>query len=52
MEINSEKEVHFDKYCELCEYRDKKDNEDPCWDCLDTPSNENSHKPIFFKERS
>lgn len=44
------KEVYFDKYCPKCENRTKTESDDPCWDCLNEPSNVESHKPIFFKE--
>ena len=45
------KEVYFDKYCEKCEYRDAKEEDDPCYDCLGEPVREYSHKPVNFKER-
>lgn len=51
--INNEgyKEVLFDKYCKLCQHKDKKETEDPCWDCLNEPGNLNSHKPVKYEER-
>lgn len=48
---NEYKEVYFHKYCEQCEHKDKKDIDDPCHECLDTPINLYSHKPIKFKEK-
>lgn len=45
-----EKEVYFHQYCQTCKHRDKSEGEDPCWDCLDQPWNEHSHKPIFWEE--
>lgn len=45
------KEVMFDKYCPLCEDYDKSEDEDPCYDCLNQGWNEDSHKPIMFKEK-
>lgn len=48
--MNGEKEVRFDIYCEKCKYKDKAENEDPCWDCLVETVNQNSHKPVYFKE--
>ncbi len=45
------KEVRFDEYCKKCEHFEKFDWEDPCNDCLNEPSNINSHKPVFFKEK-
>ena len=47
----AQKEVYFDKYCPLCEYCDKRENEDPCFDCLNYGRNEDSHKPVNFKEK-
>lgn len=44
------KEVYFDKYCGKCIHKDIPETEDPCNECLTQPSNENSHKPINFKE--
>jgi len=44
------KEVRFDLWCKKCKHRRKKENEDPCWECLDEPMNENSHKPLYFEE--
>ena len=46
-----EKEVNFEKYCKLCKYEKLEETLDPCNDCLDHPSNENTEKPVFFKEK-
>ena len=46
----AEKEVYFDKYCELCKHKDKPESDSPCWECLDEPVNDDSHKPLYFKE--
>lgn len=52
--IGDGKEVYFDKYCELCKY--EKDSEDdvksPCFECLEQFTNQDSHKPVNFKEKS
>ena len=44
--------VEFDKYCETCKFRDKNDKkgEEPCNDCLDNPINQDSRKPVNYKE--
>ena len=50
--IGDEKEVYFDQYCPNCKNKDV-DEHDPngeCWDCLESPTNVDSHKPINFKE--
>ena len=46
----NEHEVRFDIWCEKCKYKDKKENEDPCWDCLTETVNQDSRKPVYFKE--
>jgi len=45
------KEVRFDIYCKTCKYYNKEEHEDPCWDCLNEGWNENSNKPIYWKEK-
>lgn len=45
------KEVRFDLYCKDCVHLSKREGEDPCNDCLGQGWNEDSHKPIHFKER-
>jgi hypothetical protein len=37
--------VEFEKYCKTCAHKDKKESEDPCWDCLNEPARPESHKP-------
>ena len=49
--MNEEKEVYFDMYCKQCEYFDLSEDKDPCDECLDNPSNINSHKPVKFKAK-
>ena len=44
-------EVYFDQYCKNCKHSSKKEDEDPCYDCLKNPYNLESHKPVYFKER-
>lgn len=38
------------EYCNTCENFNKKEDDDPCFDCLDQPVNEDSRKPINYKE--
>lgn len=45
------KEVRFDQYCPKCEHWEKSEAEDPCYDCLNQGWNDESHKPIMFKEK-
>lgn len=44
-----DKEVRYDLYCDKCVHTSKGEEEDPCHDCLNQPSNEYSHKPVYFK---
>ena len=50
--IGDKKEVFFDRYCSKCEYKNRPETANPCWDCLDSPSNVDSHRPVYFKEAS
>lgn len=45
------KEVYFHQYCESCEFKDLKDHQDPCNECLDEPTNLHSHKPVNYKPK-
>ena len=45
------KEVYFHKYCKDCQHRDNKEDEEPCDECLNEPSNTYSRKPVYFKEK-
>jgi methionyl-tRNA synthetase len=51
---NREKEVFFDKYCGMCIYRDMVDEKgyqcEQCEECLASPYNIDSHKPINYRE--
>lgn len=46
-----DKEVEFDKYCPYCAHVNEFDGDDPCDECLANPVNQNSHKPINYKEK-
>lgn len=50
---NLDKFVNFEEYCKKCKFKDVDDTkgEEPCNECLSTPVNENSEKPICFKEK-
>lgn len=48
---DEQKIVDFEKYCCKCEHWPKPEIEDPCWECLNTPTNTWSHKPVKFKEK-
>lgn len=44
-----DKEVRFDIYCKSCVYKNLKETDDPCNDCLDHPSNSNTAKPVWYR---
>lgn len=46
------KEVRFDRYCPLCAHYQKSEAEDPCYECLDQGWNDDTHKPINYKEKT
>lgn len=50
MEYNNTKEVYFDKYCDICRYKDYPEEAEPCCYCLNEPYNIDSHKPTRYKE--
>ena len=45
------KEVRFDQYCKTCAHKDVKEEDDPCFDCLNEPMNQYSHKPVRYEEK-
>ena len=47
----SYKEVMFGTYCATCKYRDKKENEFPCDECLMTSVRYSTDKPEKWEER-
>ena len=51
MEIR-DKEVYFSEYCSKCKNSGVNEGEEPCNTCLSYPSNEDSHKPIYFERRT
>lgn len=44
------KEVFFDIYCKTCKYYELQPYLNPCNQCLAEPYNEDSHKPVEYKE--
>ena len=43
-------EVYFCDYCKKCKYKDLPENYDPFEECLASPMNYETHKPIKFEE--
>jgi predicted adenine nucleotide alpha hydrolase (AANH) superfamily ATPase len=52
---SKEKEVYYDQYCGTCVYADQVDKDglpvEKCEECLSTPTNIDSHRPINYKEK-
>ena len=48
--IEHTKEVRYDIYCKKCEYWESSASNDPCNECLGTPSNGDSHVPVNFRK--
>lgn len=46
----AKKLVDYWKYCKTCKHTDIIETEDPCNECLTTPVNEDSHKPINYEK--
>ena len=48
--IGDDKIVKFEKWCPKCLYRDVDGYDFPCTECLDSPGNQDSHRPVLYKE--
>lgn len=48
--MDHDKEVYFAEYCKKCKHKDLDEGLDPCHECLEHPSNVNSHKPVLYEE--
>ncbi len=44
------KEVYYNYFCSKCVHFPSDERKDPCNDCLNQPWNQDSHKPVNFKE--
>ena len=49
-DVRNTKEVDFATFCRTCKFGPKEEHEEPCDECLTQPWNENSHKPVKYKE--
>lgn len=47
----TQKIVEFEKWCNKCKYEDISELDDPCFDCISEPVNEDSRKPVKFEEK-
>lgn len=44
-----EHEVYFYESCSKCKYKDLPGAEEPCNECLENPTNFETHKPLKFE---
>lgn len=51
MDEQNYKEVYFHEYCKKCKHEKLKETEEPCSECMDEPTNLNSHKPVKYEKR-
>ena len=51
MDYQSYKEVYFHEYCKTCKYKDLKESEEPCDECLSGATNLNTHRPVYYKKK-
>lgn len=49
MDIN-EKIVRFDIYCKTCKHKGKKEDLDPCNECLANGSGDGTRKPMYWED--
>ena len=52
MEGSNLKIVDYSKHCPRCKYRDKKDYEDPCNECMTACARYGTKEPLFFERRA
>lgn len=45
------KEVDFKQYCKTCKHEAVDETIDPCDECLSSPINLYSHKPVNWEEK-
>lgn len=46
----ADKIVYYNEYCKSCKHKNLPEWEDPCDACLTQPVNEDSHRPVMWKE--
>lgn len=42
--------IEYDAWCPKCKYYEIPEAEDPCNECLNTPAQDESHKPIKYDD--
>lgn len=43
--------MKFEQFCDQCEHKDKKETEEPCIRCIAEPVNQDSIRPVYFKDK-
>lgn len=51
MDQQAYKEVHFHEYCKKCKHEKKKEIEEPCGECMENPTNWNTHRPVKYEKK-
>ena len=51
MDYEDQKEVYFHLYCKTCKHKETPDHKHPCNECLENPTNTDSHKPVNYEEK-
>ena len=49
MQIGENREVRYDIFCRFCKHNEKDSIEEPCNDCLNSPTVPNSRMPYKFE---
>lgn len=47
-----QKIVNFDIWCKKCEHYNVVDWDYPCDECMENPTNEDSRRPVYFKDKN
>ena len=45
-----EHEVDFHEYCHTCKHEKLEEYKEPCYECLNSPYNIHSRRPLFWEE--
>lgn len=45
-----EHEVYYHEYCKACKHEEKREDEEPCYECLNSPYNLHTHRPLFWEK--
>ena len=51
MEQDNYKIVNFEEYCKTCKHVKSKEENDPCFECLQNPVNLYSYRPVNWEEK-